>query len=110
MDCEECRQQTERPSVLPKQLVNIKNCCFLLPLELGCKVIAVFEGFCGLCESILAFKQLSRTKDRWNMPQWKTTSAVQQRNPEVSLFIGLVTLFSAQLLLAGVAYVSIGGS
>lgn len=111
MNGEECGpQRQQRPSLLPKQLENITTCCLIIPLELGCKLIAVFEGMCGLCESILAFKQLSLTKDPWNMPQWKKTSAVLQRNPKVSLFIGLVTLFSAQLLLAGVAYVSKGDS
>lgn len=111
---EEPRRQLDadpaRPALLPKQLENLRTCCFVIRLELGCKLIAIFEAVCGLLESIFACKQLSaRNEDRWNTPQWKEDRVQQQptdHNPQLRLFLGLVTLFSAQLLLAGITFVS----
>lgn len=97
-----------RPSLLPVQLENLKTCCILFRLELGCKLIALFEGLSGLCESYLACKQIQPVQDPWNVPQWKTATTLPplHHDPQLQLFLGLVTLCSAQLLLAGIVFVS----
>lgn len=92
-------------NVVNHAILNVQSCCYFFSLKMGCKLIVLFENILGLWQIYLGYSQIHDI-NRNLAPEWFSSNTTQH-NSEFFLFLGLVAFFCAQLLLAGVVFVSI---